>query len=55
MMDTDYIELIIKDGNNEFVVGTSQIHSIDGLKTTLQEKLVLLDLTSIKIAYIQKI
>jgi hypothetical protein len=31
-MDTDYIELTIKDGNNEFVVGTSQIHGVDGLK-----------------------
>ena len=31
-MDTDYIELTIKDGNNEFVVGTSQIRDVDGLK-----------------------
>jgi hypothetical protein len=31
-MDTDYIELTIKNGNNEFVVATSQIRGIDGLK-----------------------
>jgi len=32
MMDIDYVEFTIKDSNNEFVIGTFQICSINRLK-----------------------
>ena len=55
MMDTDYLEVTVKNGNNKFVVSTFRFAVSMNSKTTLQEKLILLTLISIKIAYIQKI
>ena len=39
MIDTDYIELTIKDGNNKFIVSTSQIRDVDGLKNYIIEEI----------------
>ena len=58
MMDTDYLEVTVKNGNNKFVVSTFQTCGVPvsmDSKTMSQEKLILLTLISIKIAYIQKI
>ena len=32
MIDTDYLEVTVKNGNNKFVVGTFQTCSVNGLK-----------------------
>jgi len=38
MMDTDYLELTIKDGNNKFVISTFQTCGIRGLKNAIEKE-----------------
>ena len=38
-MDTDYLEVTIKNGNNKFVVSTSQTYGVDGLKNYIAGKI----------------
>jgi hypothetical protein len=39
MVDTDYLAVTVKNGNNKFVVSTLQTRSVDGLKNYIAREI----------------